>query len=108
MSPIAPEIFLAGADRILALNQDGSVNTGFNPAAAGSIVTIFLTGQGTFTAPGASVGNLPAQMLYAGPVAGTVGVGQMNLRVPALPPGDYQLAVMTGGAESNSGVISVN
>ena len=103
----APEIFIAGATRLLAFDQDGSVNTATNPAAAGSIVTIYLTGQGALASPAASIGNLPAQIAYAGPTPGTVGVAQMNLKVPALQPGDYQLSVTMGGVRSNSGLISV-
>jgi uncharacterized protein (TIGR03437 family) len=104
----APEIFTSSATRVLALNQDGTVNSAGNPTAAGSIVTVFLTGQGSLTTPAASIGNLPAALLYAGPAPQTVGVAQMNMRVPALPAGDYQLQVTLGGVASNSGVISVN
>ncbi len=103
----APEIFLGGAGRLLAFDQDGSVNAEANPAAAGSIVTIFLTGQGALAPAAASMGNLPAQIAYAGSAPGTVGVAQMNLKVPALQPGDYQLVVTIGGVKSNTGLISV-
>jgi uncharacterized protein (TIGR03437 family) len=107
----APEIFVAGPARLLVFDQDGSVNTAANSAEAGSIVTIFLTGsltgQGTLVAPAASIDNLPAQIAYAGPAPGTVGVAQMNLKVPALQPGDYQLSVTISGVLSNSGLISV-
>jgi len=108
IATLAPQIFVADATRILALNQDGTVNGAGSPAASGSIVTIFLTGHGAVPAPAASIGNLPAPLLYAGPAPETVGVAQMNMRVPALPPGDYQLQVTLGGVASNSGVISVN
>ena len=103
----APEIFLGGTGRLLAFDQDGSVNSAANPAAAGSVVTIFLTGQGSLASPAASIGNLTAQIAYAGSAPGTVGVAQMNLKVPALQPGDYQLVVTMGGVKSNSGLISV-
>ena len=103
----APEIFMAGATRLLVFDQDGSVNTAANSAAAGSIVTIYLTGQGALVSPSASIGNVPAQIAYAGATPGTVGVAQMNLKVPALQPGDYQLSVTMGGVPSNSGLISV-
>lgn len=105
---VAPEIFTSSATRILALNQDGTLNGAGNPAKSGSIVTIFLTGQGSMTAPAASIGNLPAQLLYAGPAPGTVGVAQMNMRVPTLLPGDYQLQVTLGSVASNSGLVSVD
>jgi uncharacterized protein (TIGR03437 family) len=103
----APQIFVASSTRILALNQNGSVNSGGNPAAAGSIVTIFLTGQGSLSLPTASIGDLPAVLKYAGIAPGTVGVAQMNMVVPALAAGDYALQVSIGGVKSNSGLISV-
>ena len=104
---VAPEVFIASATRVLALNQDGSLNTEANPAASGSIATIFLTGGGPMKAAAASIGGLPAELTYAGPAPQTVGVQQMNMRVPALPPGDYPLQVSSGGVSSNSGLISV-
>ena len=59
------------------------------------------------TAAAASIGGLSAELTYAGPAPQTVGVQQMNMRVPALPPGDYPLQVSSGGVTSNSGLISV-
>jgi len=103
----APEIFIASASRLLAFNQDGSVNTAANPAAAGTIISVYLTGQGSLASPAASIGNLPAQIAYAGPVSGTVGVAQINLKVPALQAGDYQLSVSIAGVQSNSGLIAI-
>ncbi len=104
----APQIFVVSSTRILALNQNGTLNTTAAPAPAGSVITIFLTGEGAMTNPAATLGNLPAQLYYAGLAPGTVGVGQMNIVVPALPPGDYALQVILDGAASNSGLISVN
>ncbi len=105
--PVAPEIFVATATRVLALNQDGTLNSAANPAAAGVIVTIFLTGGGSMTNVSATIGGTPAQLTYAGPAPLTVGVGQVNMRVPALETGDYQLQVTVGGVKSSSGAISV-
>jgi uncharacterized protein (TIGR03437 family) len=107
VASVAPQIFISSATRVLAFNQDESVNSAANPAAAGSVITVFLTGGGAMTAPAASIGDLAAQLTYAGPAPQTVGVAQMNMQVPALPPGDYQLQVTIGGAASNSGIISI-
>lgn len=104
----APQIFVASATRILALNQDGNVNSAAHPAPSGSIITIFVTGQGAMASPSASIGGLPAAMPYCGPAPGTVGVGQINMQVPSLPPGDYPLQVTLNGMASNSGIISVD
>jgi len=108
VTTVAPEIFVTSASRILAFNQNGSVNGSGNAAASGSIVTIFLTGQGAMTRSAALIGNLPAQLLYAGAAPATVGVAQMNMRVPPLPPGDYQLQITIDGVSSNTGLISVD
>ena len=107
-TPIAPQIFIASATRILVLNQDGTLNSAGHPAPSGSVVTIFLTGQGDMTAPAASIGNVPATLRYAGPAPLTVGVGQMNILVPDLAPGDYPLQVTISGVASNSGLISID
>jgi uncharacterized protein (TIGR03437 family) len=105
--PLAPQIFITSPTRVLALNQDGSLNSVTNPAAGASIITIFLTGGGPVTEASAAVGGLPAQLTYAGPAPQTVGVGQINIRLPVLAPGDYQLQVTVAGVPSNSGLISV-
>ncbi len=106
--PAAPQIFVSSATRLIALNQNGSVNSAANPAAAGSVVTIFLTGQGALAAPSATIGGQPAKLTYAGPAPLTVGVAQMNMVIPALNPGDYPLQITVGGVPSNSGLVSVD
>ena len=64
----APAVFTASDGvHALALNQDGSLNSASNPAALGSIVTVFATGLGPITPPqadGTLVGlPLPANVL---------------------------------------------
>ncbi len=44
--------FTAGSTQAAVLNQDGSPNSASNPAAAGSIITIFETGEGVLTPAG--------------------------------------------------------
>jgi len=102
--PQHPGIFATGAllnGPLAALNQDGSANGGSNPAAPGSIVSIFATGLGVMTpqlpdgaVPAAPVNTpvLPilalvnqqqAQVLYIGNAPTLVeGVVQINLRLP--------------------------
>jgi len=80
VAPFEPGIF-SGA----LLNQDGSVNSPTNPAAAGTIVYFWATGlssPGTITVRigAVEIGNL----YYAGPAPGYPGVQQVNV---ALPPG---------------------
>jgi len=63
----SPAVFTSDGVHALGLNQDGSVNSASNPAALGSIVSVFATGLGPITPPladGTVVGNpLPTNVL---------------------------------------------
>ncbi len=109
------------------LNADGTINTAANPAEAGSVVTLFGTGEGSpdrLVADGEVIGdmvdNLPrptlpvtvmignqaAEVLYAGSAPELVaGVLQINVRIPAgTPPGLAPLRVTIGGKFSRQSV----
>ena len=106
----------AAAPGIFAVvNQDGSRNGPERPAARGSVVTIYATGEGLTDPPG--VDGKPAEpplasptlpvsvnageMLYAGAAPGMVaGVLQVNVRVTQAGP----LLLRVGDFESQSGV----
>ncbi len=96
-----PEAFINNPPYAAALNQDGTVNSQSNPAASGSIVSVFATGLGGFSPPlmDGSVVKTPVAMddlvvLYDGaPVPVTysgqapmlvAGVSQVNFVLP--PP----------------------
>ena len=83
------------------LNQDSTVNSPSNPAAKGSIVSIYATGAGQTTPPGVDgqvtgtvlptpllpisvqIGGLDAKVLYAGAAPGLIsGVVQVNALIP--------------------------
>lgn len=69
------------------LNQDGSLNSSSAPAAKGSILVIYATGYGLLNGAGQAaasvwVANIPAQVLYSGPVAGIPGLWQINAQLP--------------------------
>jgi uncharacterized protein (TIGR03437 family) len=110
----APAVFTVDGVYAAALNQDGSINTADNPAAPGSIVSIFATGLGPISpaqADGSLVGlPLPNNVLpvgveaqwasgvpfhpgfasfdvtYAGPAPFLVaGVSQINFRIVSYP-----------------------
>ncbi len=90
IAPAVPGIYtqdLSGTGLGAILNQDNSVNGPTNPAAAGSVVQVFMTGEGNTTpqaitggvAPGdgtglnkpamavtATIGGVPATVQYAG------------------------------------------
>jgi uncharacterized protein (TIGR03437 family) len=100
--PTNPGIFRLGASSYaVVLNEDGTVNAPDNPAARGSLISLWATGMGRLTQPvedgaiqsAASPLELPvravfsgsgnAEVLYAGAAPGMVaGVSQINLRVP--------------------------
>jgi uncharacterized protein (TIGR03437 family) len=92
-----------GVGQAFARNQDGSLNSPFNPAAPGSVVTFLATGVGQLSPAGvdgavvsadnlprptlpvhAMIGGQPAEVQYADGAPGVVeGVTQVNLRIPA-------------------------
>jgi uncharacterized protein (TIGR03437 family) len=123
----SPALFTAnasGAGQGAIVNQDGSVNGQDAPAEKGSVVILYLTGEGQ-TDPGGVDGLLAlaalpkpqmpvrvqidgqnAEVLYAGAAPGMVsGVMQVNVKVPAsTTAGGVQVQVTVGGATSPAGV----
>ena len=95
-----------------AINEDGTVNSSATPAARGSIVAFFGTGEGVTGAPvSCAIGGYTTEILYAGPVIGYPGLLQINARVPAgyIAPGNLSAAFNVGQASSQPGVfIAVN
>lgn len=126
----APGIFTVsqGRGQAALLNQDFTVNSASNPARRGSVVQIFLTGQGATIPPSVTgqlpqapypepalplavtIGGLPARTLFRGLAPGLVGLLQINAVVPEeVPPGDVPLQVAVGSASSQTGVtLAVN
>jgi len=80
------------------VNEDGSSNDGGNPAAPGSIVILYATGDGqlgadaidgkpagaakTSYAVSVDFGGYSGEILYAGRAPGFVGLMQINVRIP--------------------------
>jgi uncharacterized protein (TIGR03437 family) len=105
VAAVSPAFFTLdedGVGHVIAFNEDGSLNAEFNPAPAGSMLTLFLTGCGP-TNPVSLTGQIlpPSQtgqlalpvagsiqgtltsVGYAGPAPGLVsGVCIIQLRVP--------------------------
>ena len=112
------------------LNQDNSVNGPGNRAAKGSIVQVFMTGEGqtsppsltgtitaaTLPAPqvtpapllavGVTINGQPALYVYAGEAPGLVaGMMQLNVQIPAnAASGELPILVSVGGNTSQKGV----
>lgn len=125
VQPTAPGIFLLG-QRAAALNQDYSVNSAAQPAAAGSVIAVFVTGLGaTMPASGggvaapagvlstaaasvsATIGGQAAPVSFAGLAPRFAGLDQVNIVVPQLAAGDYPIQIAANGVVSNTATISV-
>jgi uncharacterized protein (TIGR03437 family) len=129
----APGLFsqnASGSGPGAILNQDNSVNGPNYPAAKGSIVQVYLTGEGqtnpasvtgaitTATLPPpqvtpapllavtVTINGQPAQYAYAGEAPSLVaGMMQLNVQIPAnAPSGALPIVVSIGGNPSQNGV----
>jgi uncharacterized protein (TIGR03437 family) len=92
----------------VALNQDGSLNTASNPAAAGSIVTIWATGSGLDEAGGSQDGVIATEKngLLVAPLLPVSVLNSSHIDVD----GVYSLEVLYAGNASGLvvGAIQVN
>ena len=119
--------FFTRADgrQVLAVNEDGSLNSPERPAVRASIVTFYATGEG-LTTPASStgvpasaplpqprlpvslrVGSAAASILYAGAAPGLVGVLQVNAELPGpfSPAGELPVTLTVGAAVSPLGPV---
>jgi uncharacterized protein (TIGR03437 family) len=132
VTPVAPSIFsvdYTGSGQGAIVNQDGvTVNSTITPAARGSIVSIYATGEGQ-TAPAGidgqfamgstlpkpklpvtvTIGGRAAEVLYAGAAPGQVaGLMQVNARIPNdAAAGEQPVVVQVGSAASQPGITVV-
>jgi uncharacterized protein (TIGR03437 family) len=124
----APGIFTIGSTGVgpgAVLNQDSSVNGTSNPAARGSVIQIFATGEGQTSPAGqtgavtgsgggapvshvtVTIGGIDAVVQFAGAAPQAVaGLFQVNAVVPqGVPSGSaVPLILSVGGAPSQAGV----
>src|SRR5579864_824193 len=122
----APAIFTAsaGTGLAIALNETGRLNSPVDPAARGSIVTLYATGDGVEDPAAAdgqpaaqplpkptlpvtlTVGGFPAEILFAGATPGFAGLLQINARVPIglASTGNVPVMLRIGTASSQTGV----
>ncbi len=122
----APGIFTlnqTGAGQGAVLNQDNTINTASNPAARGTILQVFATGEGQTVPAGitggitgstlakpvgpvsVTIGGVSAQVLYAGSAPASVaGLFQVNVMVPnSVQPGNVPIVITVGSGSSQSG-----
>jgi uncharacterized protein (TIGR03437 family) len=119
-------IFQAGGGFAVVQNSDLSPNSPSNPAAVGSVVTVYVTGIGPLDAavmdgegaPGAPpakyqgaasalIGDVDAPIQFIGMTPGSVGLAQVNVVIPDLPSGTYPMWFSLNGIQSVSGFIAV-
>jgi len=124
----SPALFTAdssGQGKAAIVNLDGSLNSVNNPAQRGSVISIFVTGEGQTNPPSVDgklaasplpapvlpvqllIGNVAAEIQYVGGAPGEVaGVLQVNVRVPvAIPAGQQPVVLQVGQASSQAGVF---
>jgi trimeric autotransporter adhesin len=80
----APALFTidgSGLGQAAVVNQDGTINSTSNPAPAGTIVSLYGTGNGGLNTTTVRIQGLPAEVLFAGQVS--PGLFQVNVRLPA-------------------------
>ncbi|HYL38240.1 MAG TPA: SMP-30/gluconolactonase/LRE family protein [Bryobacteraceae bacterium] len=106
----SPGIFTVanGTGQAAATNEDGSLNSSSNPAARGSVISVFATGQGSAAnAVDLTIGGYHAELQYAGPaLSGAAGRLEIDARIPGgfLGPGIQPVVLWVGSAPSQSGV----
>jgi uncharacterized protein (TIGR03437 family) len=124
----APGVFTldaTGTGQAAVVNQDGSVNSAANPAARGSVISIYATGEGQTSPAGVTgsvtqsntkipllpvtvkIGGIGANLQYSGSAPDEVaGVLQVNAVVPqGVGPGSaVPVTVSVGGIASQAGV----
>jgi uncharacterized protein (TIGR03437 family) len=127
VAPVAPGIYANGENQAAVQNEDGTPNTQDNPAAANSLITVYLTGQGAVkptVATGALAPTDPVahavypvtatiagqltEVTFAGLSPGSVGLFQVNLRLPLIASGSYPLEVSVNGITSNTRSVNVS
>jgi uncharacterized protein (TIGR03437 family) len=92
-------------------NADGRENTPDNPAGVGSVITVFLTGQGASRAViplTVTVGNRKTAVTSPGLSPDSAGVFQINFVVPRVGRGSHPLVVTVNGISSNPRSVSVS
>ena len=133
LTAASPGIFATtgtGTGQAAALNSDNSPNTAWNPAPAGSIVQIFMTGEGQTSPAGvtgsvtcsngcattsqipkpllpvtAFVGGQPATVTFYGEAPELIsGVMQVNVVVPLNTPSGAASLSITVGSSTQAGV----
>jgi len=122
----SPALFTvsSGMGQVVAVNEDGSLNSDQHPAQLGSIVVLYATGQGQTQPAGVTgqaaqapygtpqlplsltIAGVAADVIWAGSAPGFVGLLQINARIPGgfIPTGDLPVILTIGAYRSAAGV----
>jgi uncharacterized protein (TIGR03437 family) len=124
-----PSIFQDTSNHAIAQDAGAgyATNSDTHPAAAGSVVVVYLTGLGAVDHPvpdgaatpgsplsnatgiqSATIGGMNAPVQFLGLTPGYAGLAQANIQVPSLATGDYPLVITVGGYVSSSAMLSVS
>jgi uncharacterized protein (TIGR03437 family) len=125
LAQAAPQAFVIGDGHGLILNQDGTLNSADNPAAPGSIVSVFFTGVGPVDPPlpdgrpassvnlswstseyAATIGGQTVHVSFMGLTPDFAGLAQANLVVPELS-GNAPVSLTIAGIASNPVLLSI-
>ncbi len=127
LADCAPGVFTMPGEpsQILAVHQDGSLNSPSNPVFRGQYIVLYATGLGLTDPPQidgmpaglplglpvhpvtVTVGGLAAEVLYAGTAPGFVGLFQINVRVPVgyYSAGEHEVLVKVGDMPAQNGAM---
>jgi uncharacterized protein (TIGR03437 family) len=122
----SPALFTvsSGTGQLVAVDEDGSLNSDQNPAQPGSIVVLYATGQGQTQPAGVTgqaaqvpygtpqlpvlltIAGVAADVIWAGSAPGLVGLLQINARIPGgfIPAGDLPVILTIGTYQSAAAV----
>ncbi len=119
VKPLSPGIFTGGNNTAAVLFADPGLQWSARLPQAGDVLEIFTTGLGatapsatfpgfqdTITRPQVLIGNVPATVIIAAPLAQFPGLYQINATVASgTPSGDQPMVVIMNGIRSNEARI---
>ncbi len=122
----APQLFLMEGGHAIVLNRDFTLNSPQNPAAQGSKISIFFTGQGAVDPPVASgqpapfnplarvtspaqvqIGGQSVEILFLGLTPGFAGLAQADVLAPSGFGGELPMHITIADQISNTALVSV-
>ncbi len=105
----APAWMMLDSSRVIALNEDGQMNTPDHSAPAGSVLKLYATGLGAPTdPPRVLAGETDLEVLSTAAADGMPGVTEIQVRVPPqTATGDLWLTIRVGDAVGGTAAVTV-